>query len=359
MIDRLIDVSARHRGAVIGVVLALAMWGAWSLRQIPLDALPDLSDTQVILYSRWERSPDLIEDQVTYPIVTALLGAPRVKTVRGVSDFGYSYVYVIFEDGTDIYWARSRTLEYLSPVLARLPQGATSELGPDATGLGWIFQYVLTDTTGGHTLSELRSYQDWYLRYHLKSVRGVADVASVGGYVRQYQVNVNPNRLRAYGLPISRVVDAVRSGNNDVGGRVVEFGGAEYMGRGHGYARSAGDLEDIVLAGTEHGTPIRIKDVGEVVLGPELRRGASELDGMGEAVSGIVVMRNGENALDVIDRVKTKIRDVESGLPRGVKVVPIYDRSELIGKSVDTLTSTLIEIMCTVAAVILIFLWHV
>src|SRR2546425_9868091 len=216
MIDRLIDVSARHRGAVIGVVLALAMWGAWSLRQIPLDALPDLSDTQVILYSRWERSPDLIEDQVTYPIVTALLGAPRVKTVRGVSDFGYSYVYVIFEDGTDIYWARSRTLEYLSPVLSRLPQGARTELGPDATSLGWIFQYALVDRSGKHSLAEMRSYQDWYLRYYLKSVPGVADVAPLGGYVRQYQVNVDPNRLQAYGVPINRVVDAVRGGNSDM-----------------------------------------------------------------------------------------------------------------------------------------------
>jgi copper/silver efflux system protein len=359
VIAAIIEWSANHRAAVIVAALVVSIAGWWSMDHVALDALPDLSDTQVIVYSRWDRSPDVLDAQVTYPIVTALLGAPRVKAVRGVTDFGYSYVYVIFEDGTDIYWARSRTLEYLSPVLSRLPEGAKTELGPDATGLGWVFQYVLVDESGTHNLAELRSYQDWYLRYHLKSVRGVADVASLGGYVRQYQVNVNPGRLRAYGQPISRVVEAVRSGNSDVGGRVVEFGGAEYMVRGHGYARSVRDLEDIVLTGTEHGSPIRIKDIGEVVLGPELRRGASELDGMGEAVSGIVVMRNGENALDVIDRVKTKIRDVESGLPRGVNVVPIYDRSALIGKSVDTLTSTLIEIMCTVAAVILIFLWHV
>ncbi|PYQ99637.1 MAG: CusA/CzcA family heavy metal efflux RND transporter [Acidobacteria bacterium] len=359
MIVAIIEWSANHRAAIVVAAVVASLAGWWSMDHMPLDALPDLSDTQVIVYSQWDRGPDVVDAQVTYPIVTALLGAPRVKAVRGVTDFGYSYVYVIFEDGTDIYWARSRTLEYLSPVLSRLPEGVKTELGPDATGLGWVFQYVLVDASGTHDLAELRSYQDWYLRYHLKAVRGVADVASLGGYVRQYQVNVNPDRLRAYGLSIRRVMEAVRSGNNDAGGRVVELGGAEYMVRGRGSARSVGDLEDIVLAGTGHGTPIRLKDVGEVVLGPELRRGASELDGMGEAVSGIVVMRNGENALDVIDRVKAKIRAVESGLPRGVKVLPIYDRSELIRKSVDTLTRTIVEIMCTVAAVILIFLWHV
>jgi Cu(I)/Ag(I) efflux system membrane protein CusA/SilA len=359
VIAAVIEWSARHRVAVILAAVLAALAGAWSMVRVPLDALPDLSDTQVIVYSRWDRSPDVVDAQLTYPIVTALLGAPRVKTVRGVSDFGASYVYVIFEDGTDIYWARSRTLEYLSPVLARLPQGATSELGPDATGLGWIFQYILTDATGTHTLSELRSYQDWYLRYHLKSVRGVADVASVGGYVRQYQVNVNPNRLRAYGLPISRVVDAVKGGNSDVGGRVLEFGGAEYMVRGLGYARSPADLENIALGASEGGTPVRIKDVADVVLGPELRRGVTDLDGAGEAVSGIVVMRQSENALDVIDRVKTKIHEVEGGLPDGVTVLPIYDRSDLIRKAIDNVTWTLVEIMITVAAVILLFLWHV
>ncbi|OLB63359.1 MAG: cation transporter [Acidobacteria bacterium 13_2_20CM_2_66_4] len=359
MIAAVIEWSARHRAVVVMAAVLAAIAGAWSMIHVPLDALPDLSDTQVIVYSRWDRSPDVVDAQVTYPIVTALLGAPRVKTVRGVSDFGYSYVYVIFEDGTDIYWARSRTLEYLSPVLSRLPQGATTELGPDATGLGWIFQYVLADESHSHTLAELRSYQDWYLRYHLRSVRGVADVASLGGYVRQYQVIVDPNRLRAYGLPIGRVVEAVRTGNNDVGGRVIEFGGAEYMVRGHGYAQSAADLGNIALAATEGGTPIRIKDVGDVVLGPELRRGATDLDGNGEAVSGIVVMRHGENALDVIARVKAKLREVEAGLPPGVKVVPIYDRSDLIKKSIDNVTSTLVEIMITVAAIILAFLWHV
>jgi len=326
---------------------------------VPIDAVPDLSDPQVIVYSRWDRSPDVIEDQVTSPIITSLVGAPRVKAVRGVSDFGYSFVYVIFEEGTDLYWARSRTLEYLSPVLPRLPQGATTELGPDATGLGWVFQYVLVDPSGTHSLAELRSVQDWYLRNHLKTVRGVADVASLGGYVRQYQVNVDPRRLRAYGLAVNRVVEAVRSGNSEVGGRVIEFGGAEYMVRGHGYLKSRRDLENIVLASGDQGTPIRVKDVGEVVLGPDHRRGAADLDGTGDAVSGIVIMRQGENAFDVIARVKDKIRAVETGLPGGVTVVPIYDRSELIGKSIATIRSTLIEIMLTVTVVILLFLWHI
>jgi copper/silver efflux system protein len=359
MIGRIIEASARHKFIVFLLTAAAVVAGIWSMRHMPLDAIPDLSDTQVIVYSRWDRSPDVIEDQVTYPIVSSLLGAPKVKAVRGYSDFGYSYVYVIFEDGTDIYWARSRTLEYLSSVLPRLPAGVKTELGPDATGLGWVFQYVLTDTSGKHSLAELRSYQDWYLRYYLKSVRGVADVAPLGGYVRQYQVNVDPNRLQAYGLSITRVMDAVRSGNNDVGGRLIESGGTEYMVRGHGYARSPADLENIVLLATEGATPVRIKDVGQVVLGPDLRRGVSDLDGMGEAVSGIVIMREGENALEVIDRVKAKVREIEPGLPDGVKLVPIYDRSDLIVRSVDNLRTTVIEIMITVALVILLFLWHI
>ncbi|MFL5374820.1 MAG: efflux RND transporter permease subunit, partial [Myxococcales bacterium] len=254
---------------------------------------------------------------------------------------------------------RSRTLEYLSPVLSRLPQGATTELGPDATGLGWVFQYVLADESHTHSLAELRSYQDWYLRYHLKSVRGVADVASVGGYVRQYQVNVDPARLQAYGLSISKVSEAVRAGNNDVGGRLIESGGAEYMVRGHGYAKSVQDLESIVLANTDNGTPIRVKDVGTVALGPDLRRGVSDLDGKGESVSGIVIMREGENALDVIERVKAKIKEIEPGMPAGMKIVPIYDRSDLIVKSIDNLKVTVTEIMITVALVILAFLWHI
>ena len=359
MIARIIDLSARHRVAVVLVTLAGAFAGWWSLARVPLDALPDLSDTQVIVYSQWDRSPDLVEDQVTYPIVTALVGAPHVKAVRGFSDFGASYVYVVFDDGTDIYWARSRTMEYLSAALSRLPQGVRTELGPDASGLGWVYQYALVDESGTHSLADMRSYQDWYLRSHLKSVRGVADVASVGGYVRQYQVNIDPNRLRAYGLPIARVVDAVRGGNNEAGGRLIDVSGAEYMVRGRGYARSVQDFEHIVLSAGDAGAPVRIKDIGQVVLGPDIRRGTADLDGRGEAVSGIVIMRHGENALAVIERVRARLREIEGGLPAGVKVVPVYDRSELIRRSVDNLTWTLVEIMITVGAVIMLFLWHI
>jgi len=359
VIDRVIDFAARNRFLVFSLTAAAAVLGWWSMNRLPLDAIPDLSDTQVIVYSRWDRSPDIVEDQVTYPIVRAMLGAPKVKAVRGVSDFGYSYVYVVFEDGTDIYWARSRTLEYLSSVLSGLPPGVKTELGPDATGLGWVYQYALVDESGKRSLADMRSTEDWYLRYHLKSVPGVADVAPLGGYVRQFQVNVDPNRLQAYGLPISRVVEAVRAGNSEVGGRLVDFGGTEYMVRGRGYARSVADFENIVLMASDTGTPILVKDVGQVVLGPDIRRGVSDLDGKGEAVSGIVIMRQGQNALDVIRRVKAKLKEIEPGLPPGTKVVPVYDRSELISRSIDGLKSTLIEIGVVVALVIFLFLWHV
>jgi len=257
VIDRIIEFSARNRLVVFVAVAAAVIAGAWSMKTIPLDAIPDLSDTQVIVYSRWDRSPDIVEDQVTYPIVTAMVGAPRVKAVRGFSDFGFSYVYIVFDEGTDLYWARSRTMEYLSGVLPRLPQDVRTELGPDATGVGWVFQYAVVDTTGRHRLDELRSYQDWYLRYYLKSVPGVAEVAPLGGFVRQYQVQVDPNRLRAFNLAVSAVVEAVRSGNNDVGGRLVEMSGAEYMVRGRGYARSTADIGDIVLLRNEAGVPVR------------------------------------------------------------------------------------------------------
>ena len=358
MINRIIDFSVHNKVIVFILVAAACIMGWWSMKHLPLDAVPDLTDTQVIIYSRWDRSPDIIEDQVTYPIVTAMLGAPQVKAVRGFSDFGYSYVYVIFEDGTDIYWARSRALEYLSGVLPVLPAGVRTELGPDATGLGWIFQYVLVDKTGQHSLEELRSYQDWYLRYYLKGVPGVAEVAPVGGFVRQYQVNVDPNRLQAYNLSISRVAKAVQGGNREVGGRLIEFGGTEYMVRGRGYARSLQDFENIVLTASEDGTPIRIKDIGQVIKGPDYRRGVTDLDGTGEVVSGIVVMRQGQNALEVIDRVKAKIKEIEPGLPRGVEIVPIYDRSDLIQRAIGNMKSTLVEVLITVSLVILIFLWH-
>ncbi len=359
MINAIIEFSAKNRFLVLILIGVAVAAGVWSMRNVALDAIPDLSDTQVIVYSRWDRSPDIVEDQVTYPIVTAMLAAPGVRTVRGFSDFGYSYVYIIFEEGTDIYWARSRTLEYLSSVTPRLPQGVRTELGPDATGLGWVFQYALVDTTGTHSLAELRSVQDWYLRFHLQAVEGVAEVAPLGGFVRQYQVNVDPNRLQAYNVPITRVVEAVRQGNNDVGGRLLELGGAEYMVRGRGYAKSVDDIGSIVLMTTANGVPVRIRDVGAVSLGPDIRRGVSDLNGTGEAVSGIVVMRQGENALNVIDRVKAKLAEVEPGLPKGVKVVSVYDRSELIHESINTLKDTLKEELIVVSLIILIFLWHI
>ncbi len=358
MIDRVIDFSVRHKLSVFFAVAVGCAIGYWSLATAHLDALPDLSDTQVIVYSRWNRSPDLVENQVTYPIVTAMLGAPHVKAVRGFSDFGYSYVYVIFEDGTDLYWARSRTLEYLSSVLPSLPEGVKSEIGPDATSLGWIYQYALVDTTHQHSLADLRSYQDWYLRYYLKSVPGVADVAPVGGFTRQYQVNVDPNKLLAYGIPISQVVNAVRGGNDETTGRMLEFGGTEYMIRGRGYATSIEDFNNIVVATPQDGTPIRIKDIGVVTVGPDLRRGVADLDGAGEVVSGIVVMRSGENTLEVIDRVKSKLKEIEPGLPPGVKIVPVYDRSVLVHRTISNTQQTVIEVVVTVVLIILVFLWH-
>jgi len=358
MIDNIIELSGRNKFLVFILVGFAVAAGIHSMRTIPLDAIPDLSDTQVIVYSRWDRSPDIMEDQVTYPIVTSMLGAPKVKAVRGFSDFGYSFVYIIFEEGTDIYWARSRTLEYLSAVLQRLPQGVKTELGPDATGVGWVFQYALVDQSGKRSLAELRSLQDWFLRYQLKSVAGVAEVAPLGGFVRQYQVNVDPNRLQTYKIPIMTVVEAVRAGNNDVGGRLVEFGGTEYMVRGRGYAKSVEDIGNIVLLSSEDGVPVRVKDVGNVVLGPDIRRGIADWNGEGDVVSGIVVMRQGENALDVIERVKAKLKDLEPGLPPGVKIVSAYDRSDLILRSIENLKGTLIEEMVIVALVIFIFLWH-
>jgi len=359
VINTIIEFSAKNKIVVFILIAAAVMGGLWSMRTVPLDALPDMSDTQVIVYSRWDRSPDIMEDQVTYPLVTAMLGAPKVKDVRGFSDFGYSYVYIIFDEGTDIYWARSRTLEYLSNVLLRLPQGVKTELGPDATGIGWVFEYALIDTTGKQSLADLRSYQDWYLRYYLKSVPGVAEVAPLGGFVRQYQVNVDPNKLQSFNIPISKVVEAVRSGNNDVGGRLVEFTGAEYMVRGRGYAQSTDDIGKIVLARNPSGVPVRIADVGDVALGPDIRRGVADWNGTGETVAGIVIMRQGENALEVIDRVKQKLHDIEPGLPPGVKIVSAYDRSELILRSIENLKHTLTEELIIVAIVIMVFLWHI
>jgi Cu(I)/Ag(I) efflux system membrane protein CusA/SilA len=358
VIHRIIEYSVRYRWAVILVVAAASILGWWSITHSRLDAIPDLGDTQVIIFSRWDRSPDLVEQQITYPIVTTMLGAPHVKAVRGVSDFGYSYVYVIFDDNTDQYWARSRTLEYLSGVLGRLPEGAKTELGPDANSLGWIYQYALIDTTGQHSLSELRSYEDWYLRYHLRSVAGVADVAPVGGFTRQYQVNIDPNRLRDYGLTIAQVTDAVRDGNTESSARMLDFGGTEYMVRGRGYATSIQDFGNIAVATSQDGSPVRVKDLGEVVEGPDLRRGVADLNGTGDVVSGIVIMRSGENALDVAERTKARIAEIQASLPAGVKVVPIYDRSDLIRRTIDSTRETIIEVVITLALIVLVFLWH-
>ena len=357
MIKSIIRFSATNRYLVIAGTIVALVFAWWSMRTIPLDALPDLSDTQVIIYSRWDRSPDIIEDQVTYPITTALLGAPKIKAIRGFSDFGYSYVYAIFEDGTDMYWARTRVLEYLSKITAQLPAGVKVELGPDASSVGWVFQYALVDKTGKHATDELRSYQDWFLRYAVQSVPGVSEVATVGGQVRQYQVTVNPNQLAAYKLPLNTVIDAVRAGNNDVGGRLVELSGREYMVRGRGYVKSIHDIENIVLR-ADSGTPVTIKDVAQVSLGPEMRRGIADYNGKGDAVGGIVVMREGENALAVINRVKAKLAEVKPSLPSGVEIVTTYDRSDLIERAIDTVKHKLIEEVIVVSIIILIFLWH-
>ncbi len=357
-VQKVIGFSARNKFLVLIFTAAAMAAAIWCLKNIALDAIPDLSDTQVIIYSRWDRSPDIIEDQVTYPIVTAMLGAPRVKAIRGFSDFGFSYVYVIFKDGTDLYWARSRTLEYLSKITSHLPQGVQTELGPDATGVGWVFQYALVDTTGKHDLQELRSFQDWFLRYNLQSVPGVAEVASLGGFVKQYQVTVDPNRLLAYNMPLTKVVEAIRKGNEEVGGRLLEFSGAEYMVRGRGYAKSVDDIEKIVVGTDNKGTPILVKHVGTVALGPDIRRGVADLDGGGDVVTGTVIMRSGENALSVIKRVKEKIKELEPSFPPGVKLEITYDRSNLILRAIDTLKHQLTEEMIIVSLVILLFLWH-
>ena len=358
MISGIIGFSARNRLLVMALTALACAYAVHTLQTIRLDALPDLSDTQVIVYSRWDRSPDIIEDQVTFPIVSGLLGAPRVKAIRGFSDFGYSFVYVIFEDGTDLYWARSRVLEYLNGIQSQLPPEVDTSLGPDATGVGWIFQYALVDREGRHSLDELRSFQDWTLRYALQAVPGVAEVASIGGYVRQYQITVDPVRLAAVDIPLAAVLDAIKGSNNEVGGRLMEWSGTEYMVRGRGYARSVADFERIVVKATPAGVPVLLRDVARVELGPELRRGVADLDGLGDAVGGIVVMRHGENALNVIDRVKTKLSDLEPGLPAGVEIVTTYDRSDLIHRAIETLTHELTLQMIIVSLVILVFLWH-
>ena len=359
MIARLIEGSARNPVLIILAVLLITAWGVWALFHVPLDAIPDLSDVQVIIYTEWPgRSPTLIEDQVTYPIVTAMLAGPKVKRVRGVSEYGFSYVYVIFQDRTDLYWARSRVLEYMQKLTGKLPTGVTPTLGPDATGVGWVYQYAVVDESGRHDLAQLRSLQDWYLRYQLEAVPGVAEVASVGGFVKQYQIEVDPNTLSAYRLPLDKVIQAVRKSNAEVSGRVMEMAGREYVIRGRGYIQSVAEIEQIPVSTDERGTPILIKNIGRVQIGPDERRGIAELDGKGQTVAGIVVMRAGENALDVITRVKAKLEALKPSLPPGVQIIPTYDRSDLIHRAIAVLREKLVEESIIVSLVALVFLFH-
>jgi len=359
VIERVIETSARNKFLIsIFTVFAIAA-GIYGLRQTPLDAIPDLSDVQVIVYTDWEgRSPDLVEDQITYPISSRFIAAPKVKFVRGESMFGKSFVYVIFEDGTDIYWARSRVMEYLNSVRGSLPEGVNPVIGPDATGVGWVYEYALVDDSGKHDLAELRSLQDWRLRYALESVKGVAEVAPVGGFVKQYQVDLDPNALAAYQIPLADIVSAIKSSNGDVGGKIFEVATTEYYVRGRGYIKSVEDIENIVVQ-VRNGAPIYVKNLGLVHLGADMRRGVAELDGKGETVGGIVVMRYGENALNVIDGIKEKLKEIQKSLPEGVRVVPTYDRSELIHNAIHTLREKLIEESIVVALVCIVFLWHV
>ena len=360
MIRRIIELSARNKLLVFIVFIFLIIWGILSLKKTPLDALPDLSDTQVIVYTKWTgRSPDLVENQVTYPITSTLLAAPKVQAVRGFSFFGTSFVYVIFKEGTDIYWARSRVLEYLQSVKDKLPAGVSPQLGPDATGVGWGFEYALVDDTGGHDLSQLRSMQDWNIKLALESVPGVAEVASVGGFQKQYQVNIDPDKLLAYNIPMTSVLTAVKQSNLDVEGRVLDLSGREYMVRGRGYIKNLDDLRYISVGTNGDGTPVYLRDVASVELGPEIRRGVADLDGKGQVAGGIVVVRFGENVLNVIDRVKQKIKtDIAPSLPKGVRIVTTYDRSGLINRSIGTLKDEIIKLSIAVSIVCLVFLFH-
>lgn len=358
MISRVIDWCAKNRFLVFTGTLLLVLAGIWSLRNIPLDALPDISDVQVIVHVPWEgEPPNIIEDQVTYPIVTTLLAAPHVKAVRAQTMFGDSYIFVVFEDGTDLYWARSRVLEYIQQLQGVLPKSVSPMIGPDATGAGWIYEYAVIDRSHQHSLADLRSLQDWYLRYQLETVPGVAEVASIGGFVRQYQVNLDPNKLRAYNIPLSTVIDQVRNSTNEVGGRVLEMGGAQYMIRGLGYLRSLQDLETVPVA-TKNGTPVLVRDLGNVTFGPDIRQGVTEWNGQGETVGGIIVMRDGMNALKVIDGVQEKLAAIKPSLPAGIDIVTGYDRSGLIRTSIETLQRDLLEEAAIVSLVTIAFLFH-
>ncbi len=359
MISAIIRAALDHRFLVWASALFLFVVGLWATRTTPLDAIPDLSDVQVIVFTSYEgQAPQVVEDQVTYPLTTAMLAVPKAQNVRGFSFFGLSFIYIVFEDDTDLYWARARVLEYLNYVSGRLPKNVTPSLGPDATGVGWVFEYALVDKSGRHDLAQLRSVQDWYLRYPLQMVEGVAEVASIGGHVKQYQVEIDPNALAAYGIPISVVRHAIMRSNNNVGGRLIEMSETEYMVRGLGYIQSISDIENIALKADGRGTPIRIKDIADVHIGPELRRGVAELNGKGEVAGGVVVMRYGENALATIDKVKKKLADLSSGLPEGVEIVPVYDRSDLINRAVNNLTKTLIIEFVLVSLICGMFLLH-
>ncbi len=360
LVAQVIETCANKPGITILLVLLLAAWGYRSMLQTPLDAIPDLSDAQVIVYTPWAgRSPDLVEDQITYPLTAALLSVPNVRFVRGQSFLGASFVYVIFDDGTDIYWGRSRVLEYLNTVSSQLPAGVQPTLGPDATGVGWVFQYALVDKSGEHDLAELRTLQDFKLRYWLSAIDGVAEVATVGGFVKEYQVQIDPHRLAAFGIGLPKVVQAIRRSNNDVGGRVLEIAGHEHFVRGRGYLKSTDDLAKVVIGVGHDHIPILLSQVAEITMGPAMQRGLAELDGEGQTVGGIVIMRYGENALNVIEAVKQRLEEVKSGLPKGVEVVITYDRSDLILRAIDTLKATLIEEMLVVSLIIVAFLLHV
>ncbi len=359
MVTSIIDASLRNRFLVIIATVMIIAAGIWSMKNTPLDAIPDLSDVQVIVFTEYPgQAPQVVEDQVTYPLTTAMLAVPNAKVVRGYSFFGYSFVYIIFDDGTDMYWARSRVLEYLNYVSGRLPDGLTPSLGPDATGVGWVYEYALVDRTGNTDLAELRSIQDWYLRYPLQTVEGISEVASVGGYVKQYQVEVDPNALLAYNIPLSKIKHAIQRSNNDVGGKLIEMAETEYMVRGLGYIQSIDDLNVIPVGVDENGTPIRLQDVAHIHLGPELRRGVAELNGEGEVAGGVVIMRYGENAMAVIERVRAKLEELKPGLPEGVEIVPVYDRGDLITRAVNNLKEKLIEEIIVVSIICILFLMH-
>ena len=359
MIDFIIRAALKDRVMVIMATVIVALVGYYSYKNAPLDAIPDLSDVQVIILTEFPgQAPQVVEDQVTYPLTTSMLAVPRTKVVRGYSFFGLSFVYIIFEDNTDMYWARSRVLESLNYVSARLPAGITPTLGPDATGVGWIYEYALVDRSGRHDLADLRSLQDWYLRYPLQTVSGVAEVASVGGFVKQYQVEVDPNALLRYNIPLNKVKEAIQRSNNDVGGRLLEMAETEYMVRGRGYITSLDDINSIPLAVDDSGTPVRIRDVANVQIGPELRRGLVDLNGEGEVAGGVVIMRFGENALATIRGVREKLEELKGGLPEGVEIVPVYDRGDLIERAVASLNTSLLQELIIVSLVVFLFLLH-